>query len=584
MRQAEICCGDVLEVLPALEADSFDACLTDPPYGLKFMGKAWDHGVPGAEVWREVLRVLKPGAMLMAFGGTRTHHRLTVAIEDAGFEIRDCLMWLYGSGFPKSRDISKAIDKAAGAVRKVVGFDPGVYPDSDKWGTSKNNAGRIFSGGSATLGPSPITTPATPAARTWDGYGTALKPAWEPVILAMKPLDGTFAGNALKHGVAGLNVDGGRVEVDPNDPVNTARYHAHPSHSYGKYASKERGDVRDMAPPPAGRWPANLILDEDAAAALDRQAGYSETPTSVSMGRSRTGNAYSIGSGDEVTRGIPCFGDSGGPSRFFRVIEPDPAPCWVCGLPLRRGTMSPCENVELKNSSAEHATNHSRTTPAPSANSVPRGVQTRRKKQPAQSVEFAAGPCIRCSMSIAPVLAELPNLPRLEQLAGLASISGLSRQTLRLCLALAVEGRANTDTTPTIHDLKRWIGSVRDATQINTRTAETASASGQQAPRSFNRGFYTAKVSASERGRDNDHPTLKPVSLTGYLANLLLPPERDTPRRLLVPFSGAGSEIIGALRSGWDESVGIEQDAEHCELSRERIRADAPLFNRVDSS
>ena len=112
--------GDVSEILPTLEAESFDAVLCDPPYGLKFMGKAWDHGVPGEPVWREVLRVVKPGAHLVAFGGTRTFHRLAVGIEDAGFEIRDCLLWLYGQGFPKSLDISKAIDKAAGAERRAV--------------------------------------------------------------------------------------------------------------------------------------------------------------------------------------------------------------------------------------------------------------------------------------------------------------------------------------------------------------------------------------------------------------------------------------------------------------------------------
>lgn len=206
----QVITGDCLEVMPTLAADSVDTIITDPPYGLSFMGKDWDHGIPGPRFWVEALRVAKPGAMLLAFGGSRTFHRLAVAIEDAGWEIRDTIMYLYGSGFPKSHDISKAIDKAAGVEREVVG--------ESTFAKLRKSSRRVADGGSPEGGhdlhfggDAIITAPATPAAQEWSGYGTALKPAHEPIIVAMKPLDGTFAENAQRWGVAGMWIDGGRV-------------------------------------------------------------------------------------------------------------------------------------------------------------------------------------------------------------------------------------------------------------------------------------------------------------------------------------------------------------------------------------
>ena len=188
--------GDVIESLRGAADNSFDACLCDPPYGLSFMGKKWDYDVPSTELWSEVFRVLKPGAPLIAFGGTRTYHRMVVRIEDAGFEIRDCLAWMYGSGFPKSLDVSKAIDAAAGAERtKVVGTKLGRPGMSKDGGNQRSGFDAAF-GGEAT-GPmsTDITAPATDLSKQWDGYGTALKPAFEPAVLARKPLDGTVANN-----------------------------------------------------------------------------------------------------------------------------------------------------------------------------------------------------------------------------------------------------------------------------------------------------------------------------------------------------------------------------------------------------
>jgi site-specific DNA-methyltransferase (adenine-specific) len=253
--------GDCLERLRELPDCSVDACVTDPPYGLSFMGKAWDYDVPGAEVWREVLRVLKPGGHLLAFAGTRTQHRMACRIEDAGFEIRDMIAWVYGSGFPKSLDVSKAIDKAAGAEREVVGPSQrhvSGKPEQRTEGLSGTSTFAEVVGMGAF-----ITAPATDAARQWAGWGTALKPALEPITVARKPLSGTVAATVLEHGTGALNVDGCRVATDEN-PSGARRASAPPIREAGTWANNRRSPVTfaEMRPGETlGRWPANLIHD-----------------------------------------------------------------------------------------------------------------------------------------------------------------------------------------------------------------------------------------------------------------------------------------------------------------------------------
>ena len=184
--------GDCIEQMRDFDDNVFDAVVTDPPYELNFMGHDWDRsGIAfDANTWREVLRVLKPGGHLLVFGGSRTFHRIAVAVEDAGFEIRDTLSWLYGSGFPKSHDVSKALDKMAGVEREVVGYDlvkakqQTASIGTNAYGDYKANNGAI-------------TVPATDHAKQWDGWGTALKPAWEPIIMARKRFKGTVA--AMPH-------------------------------------------------------------------------------------------------------------------------------------------------------------------------------------------------------------------------------------------------------------------------------------------------------------------------------------------------------------------------------------------------
>jgi DNA modification methylase len=272
--------GDCIEVMATFEPESIDAIVTDPPYGLGFMGKAWDNagmlnrtaaqvnsilpaGGQAAVAWnarefqswceawaREAYRVAKPGAHLLAFGGTRTYHRLATAIEDAGWEIRDTLVWAYASGFPKSLDVSKAIDKAAGAEREVVGIKHAEkYPN----GPGGNTFSVAEGPDGSRIGPQPLTAPATDLAREWQGWGTALKPAWEPIVLARKPLRGTVAGNVTEYGTGALNIDGCRIDGSERSgggprPTRVAT---------GGFNMSEAGDR-----PEGGRWPANVILTD----------------------------------------------------------------------------------------------------------------------------------------------------------------------------------------------------------------------------------------------------------------------------------------------------------------------------------
>ncbi len=409
--------GDVRAVLPTLDEGAFDAVLCDPPYELGFMGKKWDaSGVAfDASMWAAVLARLRPGAPLLAFGGTRTYHRMVCAIEDAGFEIRDCLTWLYGSGFPKSHNISKAIDAAAGATRAVVGIAADFARDGSERKTDGSHVVPHEQQGGHGFGDRwsvPVTVAATEAAKTWDGYGTALKPSWEPIVLARKPLDGTVAENVQTHGVGGIAIDAARIATDWTERPDSWKRSGHTSKPDAEKIAAPPGNGIECNP--LGRWPANLVLDEEAAAQLDKQSGIT---TSGAM-------KHEVGAYD---------GDS--------------------ATPFLRGRSGP---------SNQHG-----------------------------------------------------------------DTGGVSRF------------------------------------------------------------FYTSKVSTSERndGLDdlgglttNPHPTMKPVSLTEYLAKLIIPPRGiGRPRRLLVPFCGVASEIVGALRAGWDDIVGIEMSEEYAKIAMLRLR-------RIDTS
>jgi DNA modification methylase len=359
-----ILAGDCIEQMRELDEASVDAIVCDPPDLLGFMGKEWDvagarpggitdkvrarqqerYGTkraasakaaapaPGEaqamQEWHhawatEALRVLKPGGHLLAFGGTRTYHRLACAIEDAGFEIRDSLIWIYGSGFPKSLDVSKAIDKAAGAEREVIGeytmpadsTAPGYQPSQGLgYGSSaEDGVGR------------PITAPATPEAQQWQGWGTALKPAHEPIVMARKPLAGTVSRNVLEHGTGALNVDGCRIGTDPIKSRKDG--------GFGGNFMDDEWEPDPLTPyqEHAGRWPANITLshlpecetlrgnhlcvDDCPVAELDRQSGELTSQSTRNAPTGSNGGFMGAGSSEGT------YGDTGGASRFFYTAK-----------------------------------------------------------------------------------------------------------------------------------------------------------------------------------------------------------------------------------------------------------------------
>jgi DNA modification methylase len=321
MTQHTLHLGDCLEVMRTMADCSVDAVVTDPPYGLAFMGKRWDYDVPSVEIWAECLRVLKPGGHLLAFAGTRTQHRMAVRIEDAGFEIRDMIAWVYGSGFPKSLDVSKAIDKAAGAEREVVGVSPNDRPKSQVKGGKAFDRAMDHGQEHATL---QITAPATPEAQQWAGWGTALKPALEPITMARKPLTGTVAANVLEHGTGALNVDGCRVEHGADvDLTSVQRQQAEGTGiAIGKgFVGSKLGKEVPMYKP-GGRWPANLIHDgSEEVVGLFPHVGGGTFKGATARKRN---NGLGLGSDDErsgSSNAPDAYGDSGSAARFFYTAK-----------------------------------------------------------------------------------------------------------------------------------------------------------------------------------------------------------------------------------------------------------------------
>ena len=394
--------GDCLDVMRALPDASVDAIVTDPPYGLGFMGKAWDSLPPGLPWATECLRVLKPGGHLLAFGGSRTWHRLAVAVEDAGFEMRDSIAWLYGSGFPKSLDVSKAIDKArddSEEIAQVRAFLNGIRLDrgikirdinshfafsqtgggpASKWTTNmaspavptwdqwlnlkswlafgdsfdplvrklnarkgqgsdewQSRAEATYAGrpgmarswrdgdgwtGAASKGGGPVRD----SAKSWQGWGTALKPAFEPIVVGRKPLDGTVAANVLAWGTGALNIDGCRVESDraPQDyTVKRLKPGATLNREGGNWRPEDADAPTFSGSTPSGRWPTNVVLDGSQADELDRQTGILTSGANPTRrGSDKLRDAYGDFKGQEEC--IPARGaDSGGPSRFFPTFR-----------------------------------------------------------------------------------------------------------------------------------------------------------------------------------------------------------------------------------------------------------------------
>jgi site-specific DNA-methyltransferase (adenine-specific) len=324
--------GDCLQWLRSLPSNSVDSIVTDPPYGLGkepdprvvlsawlngeeykpggsgFMGRSWDAFVPSPGVWMECLRVLKPGGYLLAFAGTRTYDWIVMGVRLAGFEIRDMVGWIYGSGFPKSLDVSKAIDGMMGAEREVVGSREVAV---DQWTAAGRAALEAGAGPTYSVN---ITAPATEAARQWSGFGTALKPAIEPVVCARKPLDGTVAENVLKWGTGAINVDGCRVQTGEAIPSHHGTVNALLGGSRNEYVPGSAGTQFQTA----GRWPANIIHDGSE----EVLAVFPETGPASAGVRDPNGTMGYHGGAAGLPGVVSGHSDAGGSaSRFFYAAK-----------------------------------------------------------------------------------------------------------------------------------------------------------------------------------------------------------------------------------------------------------------------
>jgi len=329
MQRNQLFLNDCLIGLKEIPDNSIDCCVADPPYGIRFMGKKWDYDLPPVEIWNEVFRVLKPGAHALVACGTRTQHRMVCNVEDAGFEVRDVITWHYGSGFPKSLDVAKDIDRIAGARREykttgspVKRIIPGAH--QNRTGSWIKDDGRTYT--------SSVSDPVTDEAKQWDGWGTALKPATEFWTLVRKPLQGTVAQNVLANGVGALNIDSCRIATEDklgggskDSPSFAAgkegwdRPWMHDAEAVQNRADRVQANVQKAEE--LGRWPANVILDDFMAEKMDEQSGELTTGAQQPVKRANR-DSYS-GNMPEYTN-YSCEKNSGGASRFYYVAKPSP--------------------------------------------------------------------------------------------------------------------------------------------------------------------------------------------------------------------------------------------------------------------
>ena len=315
--------GRNLKVLKKFQSNSIDSCVTDPPYGIKFMGKKWDYKVPSVRQWKEIYRVLKPGSHMLVACGTRTQHRMVVNIENAGFEIRDVITWHYGSGFPKSMDVSKAIDKKNGITREDK-FEGSFERFAGPTGNRKCEVcGKWLVSGSPCKCPRPQDNPQSDEAKEWEGWGTALKPATEFWTLCRKPLqEDSIVGNVLRYGTGAINIDGCRIPFKDDTDRKSAIFGTGTSIIGGNYVGGN-GQIpgrKNIEPDPGGRWPSNLILDEFAAAEMDKQSGLLKSGAMKPLDTPRKSNSVYGRFKKAVAKEIVA--SEGGASRFFYVAKP----------------------------------------------------------------------------------------------------------------------------------------------------------------------------------------------------------------------------------------------------------------------
>jgi site-specific DNA-methyltransferase (adenine-specific) len=511
--------GDSLEKLKELEPNSVDAVITDPPYGLSFMGKKWDYEVPSVALWKEVFRVLKPGGHALSFGGTRTYHRLVCAIEDGGFEIRDQIQWIYGSGFPKSLDVSKAVDKAAGAKRDVIG-KKSTYrePQSPNgWDCTKRAEFE--------------TAPATDSAKQWQGFGTALKPANEPIVLARKPLsEKTVAKNVLKWGTGALNIDGSRIgTADTRQPTGKSALGIMNDDSW-----KPKNVIGGSA---CGRWPANVLFDGSAAEMLDEQTQHLH-----GAGRARKAKRECEPTGDIILARAGDghrFGDSGGASRFFYCAKSS-KPERSKGLNgFDCATFSVCQGEESTALVLSILKVISALIPNSSIVSCGENITAIFPRE-----------CLSTTRIIIQQITELKtwNLLMLSR----------TSDSMKDVVSKATSGISHVNSAGSSSESTIAIGILVE--KVGSATADAKLATLEK--------LSKLNDSSVWKTYSSNHPTVKPLKLMEYLCRLITPPGGT----VLDPFAGSGSTGVAAKRLGF-KFIGIEMNDEYVEIARRRLES-----------
>jgi len=532
--------------MKSMPENSVDTCITDPPYELGFMGKKWDSsGIAfQPDTWAEVYRLLKPGGLLLAFGGTRTYHRMVCAIEDAGFEIRDTIAWVYGSGFPKSYDISKGIDKQAGKEPVVIGKrTDGRYAyhfqdGNNQFVNAENNQRKEVD---SKIGL--ITAPATPEAQQWDGWGTALKPANEPICLARKPLsEKTIVENVLKWGTGGINIDDCRIELNGEIvPINMLE-------DWSGFGELKRPDYKPTQNT-QGRFPANVIMDEEAGRLLDEQSGERTgcKPHYVKASDDAIANAKSKGWGTITAPDkFAGFDDKGGASRFFYTAKAS-----------RRERNAGLDSYVTMKYNMDKSILGGLSWKDVSTVAV---QLLKRATSDMEAVSFSIGEsgesitaqCHKDSLSIIST-----------------EISKIIESKILNSLMPSRISEFIVDANYVMENGGNHVMSVENSSQSQMNSGisqERATLLMDAVKNVISELLLRINEEGTWKDASNFHSTVKPVSLMRYLCRLITPPNGT----VLDPFMGSGTTGCAATLEGFD-FIGIEQDAEYIEIARRRI-------------
>jgi site-specific DNA-methyltransferase (adenine-specific) len=563
--------GDCLDVMKALPDNSIDGVVTDPPYGLSkepnivevlthwlagdvyehngsgFMGKSWDSFIPGPEYWKELYRVMKPGAFALIFSGTRTWDLMGISLRLGGFSIKDTISWLYSSGFPKSSNISAKIDQKFGLEREVIGQREDILKkqaadikrgrrkilDSYEAGAPERNSG--FTTISAD-----ITAPASEDAKDWSGYGTALKPAWEPIIIAQKPLEGTYVNNILKHGVGALNIDACRVHGGPSKGGSISGSTALGQGSgWNKHENRTIEIDRSMS---QGRFPANLVLQHSpncvklgskkikgSGTSKTFHDGYKgDSTTGFVRGISHPGNQHADPDGTETIEEYQCVSD-----------------CPVHLLNEQAGIRPGCKSPSKAKPSSKFRPEQG-------------------NYMPQDPIYGDTGYASRFFLNLE---GEEPSIDSESwECSEDCPIHLLDEQSGNVSYGKKEGGYSYSEKE---YQVEGFVKSCKPKSPSNYGDEGGASRfflniEGEEPPTRF---FYCGKASRKERGEGNTHPTVKPKNLLLYLLKLITPPK---PGIILDPFAGSGTTLVACKELGIP-FIGIELESDYVEIAKKRL-------------